>query len=339
MIIEIVLLLMLTAVCFYATYTDITCGLIYNRVLIPLLVVGIGLDIVYYWQIYPDGVGTFLLNMAFTAGFSLILYMLHIWAAGDSKLLILVSILIPVRTTLNSARQYCPEVLIIAIAFAASFVYLAYDSIRMWRKRGLNREKIAKSFRQYLMRLAMSCVYIMTLCKMESAILTRMGIDNVLISLVLNLCILLILSGIRSVWKPSVCIPVLIISIGYSLITGIWMMNQRRAIYYLATAVVMLMQLIINEFNYDSVPTEEVHKGMVLSRGSIMVMSMSKVRGLPTYSTEDLRSRITEDEAAAVKRWGKTKGSSGTVQIVRKMPFAIFISIGVMAYYLLIIWG
>lgn len=339
MVIEIVLLLMLAAICLYATYTDITYGLIYNRVLIPLLVAGLSLDLIYYWQVYPDGMSIFFLNMAVTTAFAVILYMLHIWAAGDSKLLILISILIPVRTTLSGGRRYYPEVLIIAVAFAASFVYLVYDSIRMWRKRGLDREKIAKSFRQYLVRLVMSCVYIMTLCKIESAILIKMGIDNALLSLILNLCILLILSSIRIVWKPSVCIPVLIISIGYSLVTGIWMMDQRRALYYLATAAIMLMQLIVNEFNYDSIPTDEVQKGMVPSRGSIMIMSMSKVKGLPTCSTEDLRSRITEDEVAAIKKWGKTKGSSGTIQIVRKMPFAIFISIGVMAYYLLIILG
>lgn len=37
-------------------------------------------------------------------------------------------------------------------------------------------------------------------------------------------------------------------------------MNKSRIIYYLATAIVMLLQLIINEFNYDSIPVENIRK-------------------------------------------------------------------------------
>lgn len=335
LLIETGLLILLAAVCVYATYTDITRGLIYNRVLLPLFVLGTAMDIAYYGWLYPVGRSYFALNVIAAVAFSVILYALHIWAAGDSKLLILITLLIPVRTTLIGERYY-PEIVIIAIAFAVSFVYLVYDSMRMWRKRGLDTDKVAQSFRRYIMRLMMSCIYIMTLYKMEGAVLPRLGITNTWVSLILNLCLVLILSGIGVVWTAKVCIPVLVLSIAYSAMTGVWLMNRTRAVYYVATAVVMLLQLIVNEFNYDSIPTDEVRKGMVLSSGSIMILSISKVKGLPTETTEDLRSRITDAEAAAIRKWGRTKESSGMIQIVRKMPFAIFITIGVAAYYLLI---
>lgn len=335
-VIEIGLLILLAVLCIYATYTDITRGLIYNQALLPLFVLGVALDAAYYGWCYPIGRSIFALNIVAAVAFSVILYALHIWAAGDSKLLILITLLIPVRTTLIGERYY-PEILIIAIAFAVSFIYLVYDSICMWRKRGLDTGKIAQSFRRYIIRLLMSCVYIMTLYKVEGAAFAGLGINNAWVSLVLNLCLILVLSGIRVAWTARVCIPVLIASIAYSMVTGVWLMNRSRLIYYVATALVMLLQLIVNEFNYDSIPTDDVRKGMVLSRGSIMILSISRIKGLPTETTEDLCSRISETEAEAIRKWGKTRNSSGMVQIVRKMPFAIFITIGVVSYYLLII--
>ena len=337
MIMELALLILLVIVCVYATYTDITQGMIYNHILIPLFVSAIVLDIIYYCKLFPAGLQVFLFNEVVVIGFSVILYALHIWAAGDSKLLILVSLLIPARMTLLGERSY-PEILIIAFAFASSFVFLIYDSLCMWKKRGLNKEKVWMAFRQYIVRLVISCIYITTLCKAENVIFPKIGINNLIVPLVLNISILLILAGIKAVWSRKVCVLGLLLSVGYSIVTGNWFMNKSRIIYYLATAIVMLLQLIINEFNYDSIPVENIRKGMILSRGSVMVLSLSKVKGLPTHTTEDLRSRLTEDEAVAVKRWGKTKGSSGSIQVVRKMPFAIFITIGVAAYFTMIIW-
>lgn len=122
MIMELALLILLVIVCVYATYTDITQGMIYNHILIPLFVSGIVLDIIYYCKLFPAGLQVFLFNEVVVIGFSVILYALHIWAAGDSKLLILVSLLIPARMTLLGERYY-PEILIIAFAFASSFVF------------------------------------------------------------------------------------------------------------------------------------------------------------------------------------------------------------------------
>ena len=59
-------------------------------------------------------------------------------------------------------------------------------------------------------------------------------------------------------------------------------------------------------------------------------MSKSKIPNLPEISHEDMRSRLTEEQAAAVVKWGKGKGGLAEVQIVRKMPYAIFIFIGLL---------
>lgn len=75
---------------------------------------------------------------------------------------------------------------------------------------------------------------------------------------------------------------------------------------------------------------------MILSSVSTMMMSSSKVKGLPGISSESLKDRLTEDEAESVRRWGKTKNGQETVTILKKIPFALFLVLGFFVY--LIIW-
>ena len=85
---------------------------------------------------------------------------------------------------------------------------------------------------------------------------------------------------------------------------------------------------------YEQVPIDELKKGMVLTLFSSTLMQTSKTKGLPGISTEDLRSRLSEDEVASVRAWAKaTKTTSLT--IVRKVPFAAMISAGYMLYAIL----
>jgi preflagellin peptidase FlaK len=93
---------------------------------------------------------------------------------------------------------------------------------------------------------------------------------------------------------------------------------------------------MISEYNYKTIPTSEVKKGMILSSFSTVFMSKSKITDLPDISHEDMRSRLTKGEADAVVRWGNSKNGLKEVQIVRKIPYAIFIFIGLITYS--IIW-
>ena len=103
-------------------------------------------------------------------------------------------------------------------------------------------------------------------------------------------------------------------------------------------AVVLLMsalRILIQHYNYETIQSEDVKKGMVLSLQTTLLFSGSTVKGLPKISKENLNDRISEEEAKSVKRWSKTNEGSETVTIVRKMPFAIFISLGTVVFIVL----
>ena len=64
---------------------------------------------------------------------------------------------------------------------------------------------------------------------------------------------------------------------------------------------------------------------------SSMLMQGSRIRELPPISTEDLRSRLTENEINNIKRWAEGRNVTSLV-IVKKIPFAVFIFMDLVGY-------
>lgn len=95
------------------------------------------------------------------------------------------------------------------------------------------------------------------------------------------------------------------------------------------------MRILIATQSYQVIQTALVRPGMILSTASSMQFIASRVKGLPGISTEDLRSRLTEEQAESIKRWEHSAKGQPQITIVRKIPFAIFISLGFVLYYLL----
>ena len=97
----------------------------------------------------------------------------------------------------------------------------------------------------------------------------------------------------------------------------------------------MLLRLFVGKYNYQVINTEDVKRGMILSQVSSIMMQNSKVKGMPSISDESLNSRLTEEEADSIIRWSKTKNGLRQITIVRKIPFAVFITSGTLVYLLL----
>ena len=101
---------------------------------------------------------------------------------------------------------------------------------------------------------------------------------------------------------------------------------------YLLVLVVVVLRVIAEKYNYKTIPTAEVKPGMVLSYGTVVLFLPSRIMGLPTSTTEDIRSRISPEEAASIQRWETSKYGQPQITIVRKIPFAIFISLGTFVF-------
>ena len=87
-----------------------------------------------------------------------------------------------------------------------------------------------------------------------------------------------------------------------------------------------------DKYNYEWIPTSEVKEGMILSYFAVQQFVNSRVKGLPKETDETTKSRISAEEAAAVRRWETSKYGQEKIMVVRYIPFAIFILIGVITY-------
>jgi len=105
---------------------------------------------------------------------------------------------------------------------------------------------------------------------------------------------------------------------------------------YIMVVVLLIFQMTIKTILYEEIKIADLKKGMILSTISSMMMQNSRVRGLPPVSTEDLKSRLTEEQVNSICRWSKSRKIE-TITIVRKIPFAIFIFSGFLSYF--VIWG
>ena len=105
---------------------------------------------------------------------------------------------------------------------------------------------------------------------------------------------------------------------------------------YILVVLLLLCQMTIRTCIYQEVPISELKRGMILSSVSSMLMQNSRVRGLPPISSEDLRSRLTEEQVASIGRWSSSRNVV-SVMVVRKIPFAAFIMGGFITYF--IIWS
>lgn len=332
---EIIQFGLIGGLCFYATITDLKRGQISNKLLALFLAMGIVIDLIYY---YANAflLQTFVINVGLMIIASLLLYFTHIWAAGDSKLVIVISILYPVRFTISNSG-FLLEVLIPAYAFVCSFVFLIADSVyqTVRRKESLSVETILLKVKKNIWSYLASCIYVLTFLKIEILIENNYDMKLGLWKILLNISFLAIISAVRVLKNKYVVFFVAVVSISVSAISGIWEINLQRIGYYALVVLLMIIKSYIEQYNYEDIDVNELKPGQILSMGSSIVINQYKMDNLPNISTEDMRSRLTDTEVDAVKLLAERKKDLKYITIVRKIPFAIFISIGTIVFFVI----
>ena len=163
--------------------------------------------------------------------------------------------------------------------------------------------------------------------------------NNLILALADNFFVVLTLSQIRN--KLSDTILLIVTIVGWVAIAALTATNQVHISTtfdwkaWLFVLGIMFVRMVAEKYNYQEIPTAEVRAGQILSAATVMLFQTSRVRGLPGGMTEDLRSRITSEEAESIHRWEKSVGGKPHVVIVRKIPFAIFIGVGTLAFLII----
>ena len=317
--------------------SDISEGLIHNRTLLAFAAAGTILDCIYYGFFLRKSGVAFLINLLVVTAICLFLFYTHSFAGGDCKLGFVMALLYPGGFYLSYGSTSCT--LFFAIGFAIIYGYL-YMLISAGYKIAAGKTHVTPVYIgnyliEFVKRYIKSLIY---LCGIN-LIVIAVELCGIYINawIVRLLCIGIVwLIGKNNLFaKWQILLPVTALD----LIGSIWLKVIPLSLsieHYVLVGILLISQMTIKTNLYQEVEVAQLKKGMILSTLSSVRMQGSRVRGLPSVSSEDLRSRLTEMEIESIQRWAQSKNVS-TVSVVRKIPFAIFLALGFASYFVL--WG
>lgn len=333
---EALLLIVLFTTCIYCSFTDIRDGIIKNKVLLGSGVLCCGLNFVYYFFFGQQYFAIFFLDFGVLVILSVIMYALNLWAAGDSKLLFLIVFAIPARYY-DSNTGIAPAFFVIVFTFSISFIYIVLESLILRVK---NKDKLRFPLGRNILHFLRDYVYVSAYVIGVNYLLLFLFPDFVsrnasLISM-LGLFIAMVVYKYPLFFRLPIIILVALFSVSmfilYGFRYGFYPPNFR---IYFYVAIVLFFRSISEEYNYKVIPTESVAPGMILSVVSVASMSTSRIQGLPRSTTEDMRSRLSEEEVESILRWKDSRYGTPELTIVRKIPFAIFMTCGVFVFLII----
>ena len=334
---EILLLLLSAGVCLYASATDLKKGIISNKVILYAFPLIACINAIYYGVFCKDLLVEFSLNVLILCVLGVLLYAVHVWAGGDSKLLILVAFAMPARLYHYYSHEMFPTLSIVIFTFSVGYVYLMIHSLLCAVRKekaysdGNKKQTIVSFLKDYIY----SSLYLTFFAQLFSRFLSTFYLENQPLFLFINIFLVFLLFNFqvfRSKWLLLVCAAAdlaLILSSSHAYThLPLW--------GYAVVALLFLSRQLISRYNYLEISAEELKPGMIPAAASVALMLPSGMADLPSRLSEDLNCRLTEKQIAAIRKWFSKQKDVKEITIVRKIPFAIFITLG---YFLFALMG
>lgn len=347
-VLEGILVSLTLLLCVCSSIEDLKEGVIRNRTLKCFLVPFLLLDVVYYGFFLRGYALPFLINLMVLVLISSVMYSTHVWAGGDCKLFVTIILGIPARIYDGLELGPVPGFVIFVLVFSIAFLFEVGESLFFTVK---NREKPAFSFQKielqgFLMIYAFTVATIYIINMILAYVMTRLHLTGSLFVIMVDFFAILALNQMRSkISRPRLLIITVMEWVLIFVVFGTSVLTLYSGFFdfrpWLTVIFVFALRAISEKYNYAEIPTSSVRAKMILSSMTVLGFRASRVKGLPTNGSEDLSARLTEEEAAAVRRWEKSKTGRPSVMIVRKVPFAFFISLGTAVFILieeLLIW-
>lgn len=320
-----------------AALSDIHRGIVSNKSIRFALVAGIISVFPYYTFYATDCLSAYVINLVIIIGVSLLLYAMGIWGAGDSKLLSVTFLIFPARLYCINNRSFGACFLLISIVFIIAFIYVLFETafLGIKQKNLFKLQKRKFDLKGYLKGVVFFSLMLVFFNGALHAIIPGIFFDS---NLLAAIHFLVILIGSKLEEKSNwYIILAMVIAYAAMIFFRIIQINYSYSNWwiYFVVLLLVLFRSVADKYNYKSIKVSELKQGMILSIGSVLMFAKSRVKGLPTISTEDLKSRLSAEEVDSINRWAKTSNGKDTIVIVRKIPFAIFISIGYLIFAVL----
>lgn len=321
-----------------STITDFKNKKIYNKNIIYVLMASLFIYIVLWKQITIQYITNYCINIIISVIISFSFYYFKIWSAGDAKLFLAIIIIIPYNIYNVEKTNLFPALYLLIIIFSIGFFYVVLETLVLWVK---DKKRIQifklkiKNIKQIIINYFMGYFVILFINNITLKFVPDFRINNGGLMLICNMLILFFLYRIIKRKRKTLIIMslFLIANLTYYFIFGlrIYSINLKMFVFVLS---IMLFRSFAEKYNYEEIRIENLKPRMILSFESVLKFYSSRVKGLPHSTDETTDSRLTTNEVNSIKRWSKTKRGQDTIVIVRHMPFAPFILIGEIMFFI-----
>lgn len=321
-----------------STITDFKNKKIYNKNIIYALMASLFIYIVLWKQITVQYITNYCINIIISVIISFSFYYFKIWSAGDAKLFLAIIIIIPYNIYNVEKTNLFPALYLLIIIFSIGFFYVVLETLVLWVK---DKKRIQvfklkiKNIKQIIINYFMGYFVILFINNITLKFVPDFRINNGGLMLICNMLILFFLYRIIKGKRKALIIMslFLIANLTYYFIFGlrIYAINLKMFVFVLS---IMLFRSFAEKYNYEEIRIENLKPRMILSFESVLKFYSSRVKGLPHSTDETTDSRLTTNEVNSIKRWSKTKKGQDTIIIVRHMPFAPFILVGEIIFFI-----
>ncbi len=300
------------------SYEDIKKNKIRNKIVLSAITIGIILNSISYYQ---KAIGTqylyeLITNVLITIIAAFAIWNFGLWSAGDGKLFIAYSVLIPLSFFRIGYQKYFPSItLLINTYIPLLIIMLIYVIVKAKKK---DRKKRFKEFIKGffdMKKTILSIIYLLAFLWIISLALIKIGVDNYMLMLFLTILIYYIIQ--RKLGKKTLYIAIIIMIIRLATDKSIYSINFLKELLMLFIVWKLLYsflqgalyKLAHDVFSYK-ISTSKLKPGMILS-DDINLDIDEEAEGLTRKQIETIkRSNIEE------------------VKISQTMPFAVFMFLG-----------
>lgn len=328
LVISIIKTILLLVLGVWTSVTDIRRGIIENKYLLPAALVGMVLTAVEWIGFSAAPLPHQLMNMAIISVVAVVLYAQHIWAGGDCKLMLTLIWLIPHGWYIPLFGKWLVALVLFALMFLLSYLYVMIDSVvqAIRLRRRISKGAFARNLAKAVGRWISVAGYIWLLDQLLLVFCSEGLARFPMIIWVVNIGIILLVTSLPVLRNRWVVTGVLVAGVAVKAALRAAFFDEGLLIHFAVVFILVAFRLWMNEYTYETINTEEVKPGMILSAATTMLFAGSRMKGLPAISKEDLKSRLSEEEAKRVRKWARSASGVPTIQIVRKIPFAVFMA-------------
>lgn len=337
-IVEAVLLCCCGVLCFLTSYSDFTRGVVDNRLIICGLIFAILLDVVLYGVLLSEAKCCFLINLLVAVILAFALYGLNVWAAGDCKLFIVLTALFPLPFYPFVGEYFLGSVAPFVVAFLVGYAFIVCMGVRIAVKIG--RDNLASEVRASAKRTLsywLATILLLSLIRsLISIIFPDIFVIVPALMIAASCCssfLTITFDFFRSrAWIASCFFAVLAVTLLFR--------TNPLAVLNISNIVVMIAigfaKVVAAKAFYIQIDCSAIKPGDILSTASSILLSTKLPKLDLNISNEGPQDRLSNCDAQAIRAWGLGRGSGFMIDIVRKVPFALFIDAG---FIITFIWG